>query len=643
MDAKVSKDLKTQYFYNKKQNQISFGGIPQKAAKLITDMELAPSKAFIKSKKFPIMESLAFVTALISAVGFGVGGSGLIYDFFRVGNNGKKNKNKNSLENPNSIFQKIKGSEFQSFRESYIKLHNAAATSGKNSKKEEVGRIEPETRFGKIGMIFAKIGVGFSGIAGAFSGLVMRLPLMALGQATNVAAAPILDTPTGFGLMSIGLSAIFAGWALEKDPSLKLNPVMLASKKGLVSKTGYVISNIMGGVKEVGKSTKTVFKNLFNLAIRSKRKEAAEFMRDHIFAIRSRTVEVSEKLLADGSKAFETVMKSSPYRMHAASAILAIGGALIVGATMLKNKFGQKLGFKASEIGGSLDNISLSMQGLETVMRGNPGSGIPMAIAGAAILAGQPHIDKKDGRGIQWLGCAALFLYFFVERGRDLSKAFKEAKKIEKGELMPQIKELARTWEIPLPKGISMKKLRPYLTDIGRAIKLDGDDVKASGGVFKWLGKQMRGITEKLNKKEITLKEAKKARKEAANIANAKDAMINDPNVKPIIELVDTVKGVLKKGLYNPDTKAVQKEINDALTAQGEGVSKFAGHVAHGSVGDYKMVLESIHNENSRIAGKEGYLPILDKILANKTQYNRSKTGKTVLAEAEKARKNLAG
>ena len=101
----------------------------------------------------------------------------------------------------------------------------------------------------------------------------MKVPLMSLGECANVASSPIINTAMGSGLLDIGLAAIFAARALENNPSLKLNTVTMASKKGL-DKVKYVCSNMYLSAKEVSNSAKAVFGNTFNLFVPSKRKNA---------------------------------------------------------------------------------------------------------------------------------------------------------------------------------------------------------------------------------------------------------------------------------------------------------------------------------------------------------------------------------
>jgi hypothetical protein len=54
-------------------------------------------------------------------------------------------------------------------------------------------------------------------------------------------------------------------------------------------------------------------------------------------------------------------------------------------------------------------------------------------------MAGQPGVDEKWGRGIQWVGTALLFAVFAVER-------FPKAFKIVREKALPQT--LIRQWEL---------------------------------------------------------------------------------------------------------------------------------------------------------------------------------------------------
>ena len=567
--------------------QVSFGnaGFVSK----IAEKKLTPSSEFIKSRKFPYMETIALVTAAVSTIGFSFGGIGLIYDC--IYGKSKGNKHNKEGENTSPLIANTKNNEFENIQNIYKKIH---VTEVKDPKKDEIGYIEPDTKVGKIGLMFSKIGVGFSGIAGIFNGIAMKIPLMSAGEAANVAASPIINTAMGSGLLDIGLAAIFAGRALENDPALKLNPVIMASKQGL-DKVKYVVNNMWGCAKEVSNSAKAVFGNTFNLFVPSKRKNAINFLKDNILAVRPTTVQFSEKILADGTKVIEKGLKSPPHRMHTASLILAIGGAIKVVSSLFNNKTGQKAGFRVSEVGGGMDNIGLSMYGLERTMLGNPLAGIPLAVSGATILAGQPTVDKKEGRSLMWLGCGALFLTFFFDRHKDLRKAFNEAKKLKNGELVDQSAQLIRTWTVPLTSVMERSHLKPHLSNLGKAI----------------------GAESKSTERAV---------------------MELDAKANPVLKMVDTVKGVLEKGLYNPDTAKVQAEIDKALTSQGGKVAEFAGKIEHGSPGDTAKVLEVIHYENAKTAGIE-YTPIL-KTIAEDSRYNQNgELGKTVVDSAKEALK----
>lgn len=371
-------------------------------------------KYLLKKKEHNWIDTLSFVTALTSMTGFAVGGYGLIHDYFH---DLKTGKNKLDGQTIKKIENKNYSEKFKDFGPTAQKEISYAV---KNSKEEGARTITPSTKTAKIGLIFAKIGIAFSGVAGIFNGLSMGLPLMAAGESLNLAASPIIETPVGTGLFGIALAAVFSGRALENDPVLKMDKNKLAEKSGFVEKSKYIMQNVSGCAKEVWNSAKFFAKNIGGLFVKTKRKEAVDFFKDSVFSIKPKSIMIQKYIDKDGVVKIAKSFKNNPYLMHAASLVLAIGGTTLALSSLFKNKAGQKVGLKTYESGGSLDNLSLSRSGLEKAAMSSTSSGKLagnlLGLSGAAILAGQPGVDTKWGRGTQWLGTALLFSVFAVER-----------------------------------------------------------------------------------------------------------------------------------------------------------------------------------------------------------------------------------
>jgi len=469
---------------------------------------IAVSESFKKAN--PFIKNwdkwLGIATALTSTIGFSIGGAALMSDYLHQLKKGKKATNPENANNTKNVDEK---DPFNQFRTIINKNQDTKIKDA--SKNHEEGHINPETKFGKLGLTFAKIGVGFSGIAGIFNGIAMRLPLMALGEGVNVAASPIINTPAGFGLMAIGLSGIFAGRALENDPALKLNTAVLASKP-LGEKAKYLASNAYLSMKELVKSTKTTFGHLFNLVNPEKSKKAVSFFKDKIIAIRSSTLQFNESILADGTRIAKTAIKSHPYRMHTASVILALGGVILTTASIINSKIGQKIGFKTCETGGGLDNIGLSCSGLEKIQMGNKASGAALAVSGMAILAGQAEAESQRGRAMQWMGCGLLFAAFIFERHHDLKKALSGMKEILKKGTAEESSQLIRQLEVDLPDAFSRKDLKKILKPLS---------VFVNGG-----------------EKSVA----------------AREALENNPTGKAIVKFIDSMTERLSEGKYKPST-----------------------------------------------------------------------------------------
>jgi len=548
-------------------------------------------KFLLKNKKFQTWDTFSFLTAVTSATGFAIGGVGLLSDYL------SKEKQQTALKNSASVLDSFKSFE-------------TAGTQGaipntkedkKDGKKEGAKTITPSTKFSKTGMTFAKIGIAFSGIAGIFNGISMGLPLMAAGEALNLCSSPIIETPIGTGLFGIALAAVFSGRALENDPELKLDNAKLAKKEGLKNKAAYIMENIKGCATAVWESGNTIRTNLVDLAKKDKRKEAMSFFRDNVFSIKPKKLVLQEFIDEKGVVTIARGFKNNPYLMHGASLLLAAGGTILALSSMIKSSTGQKVGLKTYEVGGSLDNLSLSRWGMEkasTAAVGSPGAklaGYLLGASGLTILAGQPGVDEKWGRGIQWVGTALLFSVFAVER---FPKAFKKLVS------QPEFKTLVRQWEVDLTKVYSNKELKPKLGEIVKAIA-NGTEIKDP--LVKQIIETAEGVLKKSVQNEMKIKKmAKKGIKiEPVSLYRSTETAEEISNKIMATKMKTGFKA--KKGVNIPTekiyrktatTEEIFKEIVAALEAKPELKGKVNGAVSHfGNDGKATELMKSLKEQ----------------------------------------------
>lgn len=597
-----------------------------------------------KGYRMPLMDPgiklLGLITAFTSAAGFGLGGAGLNYDHYykklhhikdEQPSKHKKNRSIVTLEDFKASLDKTKPQKKPEF-----------TGKDEDNKEKETGYIEPVTEFGKLGLKAAKIGIFFSGVAGVFNGIAMRVPLMSVGEGLNIAASPIVNTPTGFGLFNIALATVFAGRALENNPALKLNSEVLASLTGK-DKAKYVMKNMGYCLKEVVTSSKEVFVQ-FGKLFKSESKESAKtFFRDCIFATKSKTMTISEKLLADGSTAIETGMKSYPYRMHLASMILATGGAMLLVTGLLK-KIGvlkdknldkvTKASFKVAEAGGCLDNIGLSYSGLEKMSQGKAASGLALAVSGLGILSGTPNAEKDDGRGRQWLGTSFLFIAFAIERFIELMKTIKDSDKFKAGEVVDESAQLIREWEVHLPnvfgkeflKNKDNYKLITALSDPSKYNSLIQDFSNRFSTVQ--LGNLIKGLDSKTYKElvggvsdpvQFTKAIEKLSQGDKYKLILHLMENVNNSSVNNYSRFIKTVRKTLVEhngGLFDTEAANVLNKLKEALEAAnfGEEFTKELKFLSQGNLGE---IAKSVIAENVRISG-DNYIKKLQDIVENR-------------------------
>jgi len=502
------------------------------------------AKEFMLKKKIPqVWDTFSFLTALTSATGFAIGGAGLLSDYL----SNEKGKEKSSLKKNTPVPDSFKNFETAS-------LQDSAPSTEKGKKKEGAKTIVPSTKFSKMGLTFAKIGIAFSGIAGIFNGVSMGLPLMAAGEALNLCASPIIETPLGTGIFGIALAAVFSGRAMENDPELKIDKTKLKEKVGLKNKAEFIGKNMAGCAKEVWTSSKVMATNIKDLFSKTKRPEAVAFFRDNVFSIKPKKLVVQEFIDENGLVKIVRGTKNNPYLMHGASLLLAIGGLTLALSSLLKNTTGQKVGIRTYEVGGSLDNLSLSRSGMEKAAVAGAGSpvtklaGYLMGASGLTILAGQPGLDEKWGRGTQWVGTALLFSVFAVERW---PKAFKVL------ESQPEFKSLVRQWEVDLTKLYSNKDLKPKLASILKGLP-EGELNKIEDSTVK---KILQTMEEVFTKKENN--ECKQSVEQLFKEIKAK--LETDPALKGKVD--DIINHFGKDGNGNELMTSLQNQSKEAFVA----------------------------------------------------------------------------
>lgn len=375
----------------KKETSISFG-----ASKVYT----VKNSSFLKNA----LPTFAFATSVITTVGYLGGSAGLFYDSYKDNNNDLK-----------AMFSKKPKSE-------------------KN--QEGVQTIVPNTKFGKLGLKFAKVGITASSSSGFACGLGEGIPMMALGEAINMGAAPRIETPIGTGLFGIGIASIFSGLALDNTPELKLNPFQLMAEKDLSKKVSLVAKNMVRTSKEISVSIFEIAKNIHK----------PKFLKENFLQGSPRTVVFQEAINKDGKVIISKALRHNKnYLMHAASFTLGLGGMGVVLFSLLNNKKAQKSSLYAEEGGFLFDNLGMTKYGLDKLTTGSKGSGTSYAIGGVINSVSQlMGLDNKNGRAMQWLGIALVFMGFSVDRGKTLKKSLANSK--HRGELT----DVVRQWKFDI-------------------------------------------------------------------------------------------------------------------------------------------------------------------------------------------------
>lgn len=341
-----------------------------------------------------INDTAGLIACITSVIGFGIGGPALIYDH------------------------------------NYKKQHHK-----EDDKKNGYGHFHTETKIGKVGLFLNQAALTISGFAGAMTGFSMGVPLMAAGEFIgNIFAAPVINTPIGYGLLNIGLAAIFGGRAFDKNPAHKAKMALLMSKKGFVEKAKYVLGNMGTHIKGAAQLSIELAKHIAGLFSLDtvKRQNAKNFLNSKIFRVKSSTLTFVQNINAKGVVTeAKPGLKGNSNVLLVASSLLALTGVFMIATEILK-KVGiiktdkvTKAGFVAGKVGQVFDNAGIMMYGLERCYGGNVTAGIPTVVSGATMMAGAPNADNDFGKGLTWFGLAAFFLFLSAERLQDANKVFK--------------------------------------------------------------------------------------------------------------------------------------------------------------------------------------------------------------------------
>jgi hypothetical protein len=434
---------------------------------------------------------LGLATSAISIVGYAVGGPGLIYESHVRAKNEKAKKAGNSpapasvgldrnakpafssyssYENsistsvPNLLEQLIKGNPgnnapnpllpllpdaIRSYKEGLNRgLNkqdgNKKGKSGKAGYDEGYGFIEPQTTFGKVGLVFSKAAIAVSGSAGFLTGLAMKIPLMAAGEVVgNLLAAPIVTTPLGYGLLSIGMGALFAGRAFDHNPKFMLNQVKYDNETAM-GKVKYVAQNMGACIAETGRTIGEVGAKTAGLFSRTKevRKDARNFFKFDFVGLNKSRITLTEEIFSNAKTIGKVGMKSPTHAMQLSGGILIASGIAMIGEYALerlgiiKNKTAEKArkgAFTFAKSGQFADNLGLIQYGLARSVQGAPILGVPVVLSGAIATSGASKVDEDSGKGKIWLALAFFFGLLGLERLIGTGNAFRDRNKLLKG------------------------------------------------------------------------------------------------------------------------------------------------------------------------------------------------------------------
>lgn len=429
----------------------------------------------VKNQSFlqKFLPVFAFSSSSLATIGYAFGSAGLFYDSYKENNSNVK-----------KMF---------------------SSNKPKGSSSEGVQTIKTSTDFGKMGLGAAKIGIVAAASSGIACGLGEGIPMMALGEATNLSAGPIVETPIGTGLFGIGIASIFSGLALDNTPELKLNHYKMMAEKDFSKKAKMVAQNMKTTIKEIGTSVFEMVKNLPN----------PKFFKENIFGLTPKTLIFQESINKDGKVTVSRALRHNKnYLMHAASFTLALGGAGVILFSLLDRKKTQKASLHVEEGGFLFDNLGMTKYGVDKITTGGKMAGSGYVVGGVINSVSQfMGIDNKNGRALQWLGIALVFLGFSVDRGRVLKKVLATSK------TSTELTDVVREWKVDLSKlPMSPNELKKLLNELknnkpvtnDKFKKLEQSFISVASGNFKNEEALKRDLCSNLGKNDADFFEAKK-------------------------------------------------------------------------------------------------------------------------------------
>lgn len=537
------------------------------------ELKLKPNKSLsnfwdIKRNLPGLNNTFSFIVCATSVIGFGVGGPALMYDHYY-----KKNHPKEKQDN----------------------------------KQMEYGHFEPATKFGKIGLRMNQMALVVSGMGGATTGFAVGIPLMAVGEFIgNIVAAPLINTPIGYGLMNIGLAAIFGGRAFDTDPSHQAKMALFLSKKGFGAKTSYVLHNMGQCIADAAKASGHSLHSLVNLLnpAKEKRQAAIDFFRYKVIRVRSSAMRIVQSVNSEGMITnVESKYKSHPQVLLIASSILALGAVAVITTDVLKrmgiikSDKAAKASFGVAKVGQVFDNYGIVGYGMQRCYMGNKIAGIPTVVSGATMIAGAPNADNDFGKGLTWFGLAWFFLFLAAERGQGFAGFLRELAGHRKGNLINEASVFARQFEVDLSKVVPKKHLKNFRNIMEE--KTEDSYVAIRRALW---GDDDRKVKEYEQKQTALKIEARKAL-----------TADSEETIKRIPEFVDFLKQTLSEGRYNPNHNVdwLKKQILQRFPNQ----PQFADSIISKEVTQEAAIRQAIYS-NMLKSGKN-YKAELDRLIAS--------------------------
>lgn len=348
--------------------------------------------------------------------------------------------------------------------------------------KEGAKTITPNTQLGKTCMKLCKIGLFGSSLSGITCGIGEGLPIMTIGNITESTSVPIIETPIGTGLFGLAIACIFAALALDNTPELKLNHFRMMAKDKASDKAKMVMQNIGVALKEIFISLNEIRKNFFKKG----------FLKEAFFQGHPNTVVFQESINKEGKVILKKMLRHNRnYMMHTASFILGVGGISLAITKAVEWKSAQRHCLRVEEGGFLLDNFGMTRYGIDKFTTGGKAAGANFAIGGVINAISQfMGLDNQDGRAMQWLGIALVFVGYMIDRGKFMNQFLKTCKH------RPELTDVVREWKFDLSKLIKDKKeLKKLLDQINRGEPITSEQFqKLEEAVRKATGAENHGL-----------------------------------------------------------------------------------------------------------------------------------------------------